>query len=71
LKQGKAAMTVINYGISSGALENSVPVIDNLIMQRGFQCVIEVSGGFSFYEHRRGDFSTVSRPYAGRRRSHR
>lgn len=38
-------MTEINYGISSDAWENVVPLIENIITQHGFHRVIEVGGG--------------------------
>lgn len=38
-------MTIINYGISSEAWGNVVPVIENIITHHGFHRVIEVGGG--------------------------
>jgi hypothetical protein len=37
-------MTVVNFGISSDAWENVVPVIENIITQHGFRRVIEIGG---------------------------
>ncbi len=38
-------MTIIDYGFSSEAWANVVPLIERMIEQRGFRRVIEIGGG--------------------------
>lgn len=38
-------MTIIDYGLSSEAWTNVVPLIERMIEQRGFRRVIEIGGG--------------------------
>ncbi|MFZ2628317.1 MAG: methyltransferase domain-containing protein [Rugosibacter sp.] len=38
-------MTIIDYGFSSEAWANAVPLIEQMIEQRGFRRVIEIGGG--------------------------